>query len=454
MVVEVKKPEILFNEGLALEQKEEQKQQQTTKAEIEHKEQEEKPIVENQSNSSEEYHGGTESTESIKDSNNQSRQEQQNQQSQEADQQQEANNQQVDIDNQQNEQQDNNNQQQGQKENNSQESENQNSESGNQDYSNENYGDEDQESEEYNDGEEYGEDEDYSDEESQDYNNDEDGDYDGESDNYEDEDEEYDGDEGEDNEDEYYEESEEEDQDQSNSYYYNTQQAFSIENNSIASRKLYLEFYKLIEYLSDEEKTLSNLPGSSMALNIKKLMFRQYEKKSLSYYYQYKNRSGVIIILDNSGSMTWLMKELNTVFNAAAKRRDAIIYIAPNGGIEAKYDSKTKRFEPINHYEAVEEIVKSGLPTIYIGDYDGADFPIELSHYTRVYWICTETRYYFFRSHGWISYNEEDFRGFFGRAFNEEEIIRVLQEFSRNITRQQYWYDEHEPEEFEDYQED
>ena len=260
--------------------------------------------------------------------------------------------------------------------------------------------------------------------------------------------------------DDYYEDVEE----QEDTLKYNTQQAFKINGELNIKRQLYLAFYRLIEYLSDEEKQPTLLPGSTLILNVKKLMMRQYERKPINAYYYYRSRSQVVLILDTSGSMEWLIDELNTFFKAALKRKDVQIYVAPNGNIEEYYNDKTKLFEPIYHDYAIQQIIHSGLQIIYVGDFDGANTPIELSWNNRVYWICTETRYKYFSHHDWVGrclkagvfgecedfrpYHEEDFKGFFGRAFNDEEIIKVLKEFAKNVYKQRFWYDNHSIKDF------
>jgi len=261
-------------------------------------------------------------------------------------------------------------------------------------------------------------------------------------------------------EDDYYED----EQEQEDTTQYNTQQAFKINEKHSIKRQLYLAFYRLVEYLSDEEKQPTLLPGPTLVLNVKKLMMRQYERKPINAYYYYRTRSQVVLILDNSGSMAWLMDELNTFFESALKRKDVQIYIAPNGNIEEYYNDKTKLFELIDHDYAIRQIIRSGLPVIYVGDFDGANTPIELSWTNRVYWICTETRYKYFSHHDWVGrclkvnidgncedfrpYHEDDFKGFFGRAFNDKEIITVLKEFAKNIYRQRFWYDKHDIKDF------
>jgi hypothetical protein len=220
-------------------------------------------------------------------------------------------------------------------------------------------------------------------------------------------------------------------------------------NKESVARMLANAIYRLIEYLSDETKNPSNIPSPSSVLNVKRLLLRPYERKPLSSYYYYRERSSVIIILDNSGSMNWLEDELNAFFNAALMRRDIELYIAPNGSIEKKYDFAEKRFHSISHEYGMQLIRASGLPVIYFGDFDGADTAVELSWTNRVFWVCPETRYEKFKYHDWVNYDEDDFKGFFGRAFDSEEIIEVLTIFSKNITRTRFWYDMHGPDDFE-----
>ena len=241
---------------------------------------------------------------------------------------------------------------------------------------------------------------------------------------------------------------EEEDDDQQNTYEYNTEEVVEIKETNNIIRQLYLKAYRLIDYLSDEEKNVTTITGENLVLNVKRLMLRQYERKPLNAYYYYRTRSHVILILDNSGSMNWLQVELQTFFKAALKRKDVEIYIAPNGGIVKKYDHKLKRMVYISHIDAVREIVKSNLPVIYFGDFDGANLPIRLSWTNKVYWICPETRYKYFTHHNWVMYDEKQFKGFFGRVFDDRELLKVFEEFAKNVYRQTFWYDKHDIEDF------
>ena len=227
----------------------------------------------------------------------------------------------------------------------------------------------------------------------------------------------------------------------------NSEQAFELSKKG----KIFLELYKLVEYLSDEEKMLTPEPVSqTQSLNVKKLLFRQYERKPISAYYYYKERSETILILDNSGSMSWLQTELDTFFNAALKRKDIQVFLAPNGIIEEEYNTKTKKFQEIEHERAMRTIVQSGLPVLYVGDFDGGDTPVELSWTNKIFWICTENRYKYFSEHDWMHYTENEYKGFFGRAWNFSEIVHILQEFAKHIMEPRFWLDLHKDEDFEE----
>ena len=242
------------------------------------------------------------------------------------------------------------------------------------------------------------------------------------------------------------EQTEENEEEQTEEKQENTEQAFKLTG---TKGKIFLELYRLIEYLQEEERQLTPEPVSqTQALNLKKLLFRQYERKSITSYYYYKQRSQAILVLDNSGSMQWLQEVLDTFFAVALKRKDVQVFIAPNGVIEDEYNEKTKKFQEISHEEAMRTIVQTGLPVLYIGDFDGANTPIELSWTNQVYWICTETRYKYFSEHDWVSYNEEQFKGFFGRAWNAEEIVLVIKEFAKHIQQSYFWYDKHKEDEY------
>jgi hypothetical protein len=76
---------------------------------------------------------------------------------------------------------------------------------------------------------------------------------------------------------------------------------------------------------------------------------------------------------------------------------------------------------PVVHDRFMKKMV--GRKIIYVGDFDGANTPIELSWMNDVIWIAPEARYRRFRSHNWVRYDENMFMGAFIRAFNIDDIL-------------------------------
>jgi len=239
--------------------------------------------------------------------------------------------------------------------------------------------------------------------------------------------------------------SSEESEVQVNSGTYNTNQVFTYaetKNNSKLSRAL----YDFIEYVADETKVFNNL--SADYYEPKKLMLRRYQGKSLNATKSGKVRETIVVLLDNSGSMDWVREHVLETARALIQRHDAEIYFTPNGYIETQLTRQG--VEQVKHENVINKIVAQQLKVLYLGDYDGANTPIELSWKTKVFWLCPESRYRRFRSHDWVSYDESDFRGFFARTYDANEMVQALKRFAGFTQFTRYWYDPHEREVFQD----
>jgi hypothetical protein len=185
---------------------------------------------------------------------------------------------------------------------------------------------------------------------------------------------------------------------------------------------LQTEFYRLIEMLAEEEtRQFDQLLCSKARYNVKKMIMRRYEGKPPTRYKMPIHREGIILILDNSGSMFAWAEMLITIAELAAQRRDVEIYIAPNGRVEEQI-SMVKR--SVSHSKFISKT--AGRTIIYVGDFDGGDTPVELSWRNTVYWIAPEDRYRRFREHNWMHYDESRFKGFFIRVFGLEEMFDAL----------------------------
>jgi hypothetical protein len=231
------------------------------------------------------------------------------------------------------------------------------------------------------------------------------------------------------------EESESEDADeQSQSGTYNTQQVVDVVNAVSASKYYQTEFWRFIEMIA-EEKTRTFDPMGSDEYNVKKLLFRQYERKPLSSYKMSRVKESVVILLDNSGSMQWWADNLQILADLAMQRNDVEVYLAPNGHIEEMLYPKNQL---VNHDDVVRRLRNRKI--IYVGDFDGADTPIMLSWYNDVVWICPEERYLNFLEHDWVHYDETKFKGAFLRVFTLQELFGAFKKLL-STPALKIWYD-------------
>jgi len=187
-------------------------------------------------------------------------------------------------------------------------------------------------------------------------------------------------------------------------------------------RYLQTEFYRLLEMLAEEEtKQFDQLLCSKAKYHVKKMIMRRYEGKPPTRYKMPIHREGVMLILDNSGSMVSWADMLTALAELAAQRRDVEIYAAPNGHIKEQI-SPIKR--SVGHSSFISKT--TGRTIIYVGDFDGGDTPVQLSWKNTVYWIAPESRYREFSAHDWMHYREDKFKGFFIRVFSLEEMFDAL----------------------------
>ena len=242
-------------------------------------------------------------------------------------------------------------------------------------------------------------------------------------------------------------EDDEESDEQHNTYQYNTQQVVDMLADDDGGKKYYqTEFYRFIEMFAEEKLKLYDYAASD-EYNVKKLMFRQYERRPLNHYRMARIKDSVVLVLDNSGSMEWWAGNLLTLAKLALARRDVEVYIAPNGYFKEKI-TPDRRTVSVNHETMMKTL--RGRKIIYVGDFDGVNTAVELSHHNDVVWICPESRYRHFRAHGWASYGEEDFRGAFIRVYDLDEMFWALKKLLSYQHFSRVWLDLHEDDAFED----
>ena len=232
---------------------------------------------------------------------------------------------------------------------------------------------------------------------------------------------------------------------QFNNYNYNTQEVVDLLKAESNVRFYQTEFYRFIELIADEKtKIFDN--RSAEEFNVKKLLFRAFERKSLNHYRMQRIKESVVLILDNSGSMDWWAQNLQQLAEIARKRDDVEIFIAPNGWFERKI-AKTK-ISDIDHETTIKELC--GRKVIYVGDFDGANTAIQLSWCNSVVWVCPESRYRRFKSHDWVHYDESSFRGAFLRVYSLEEMFSAFRRLLAHQYFNNIWIDLHSNEKFED----
>ena len=234
---------------------------------------------------------------------------------------------------------------------------------------------------------------------------------------------------------------------QSHTHQYNTVQAVDVLGGGAGSVRYYqTEFYRFIEAVAEEKLKLYDHRAKE-EYNMKKLMLRQFERKPLSSYMMSRVRDSVVLILDNSGSMDWWAHNLRILAGLALERRDVEVYVAPNGHIEAKI-LPGRRVVWVSHGAVMKSL--RGRKIIYVGDYDGANTPVELSFNNEVVWVCPETRYRRFRAHSWVMYSESDFRGAFLRVYSLDEMFWAFRRLLSYQHLGRVWIDPHAGEAFGD----
>jgi hypothetical protein len=209
---------------------------------------------------------------------------------------------------------------------------------------------------------------------------------------------------------------------------YNTAQVVDVKTKGLRRsdlKRLQTEFYRILEMLA-EEKTKYFDPSLVGGLvkaeyNVKKMALRRYEGKPPTKYKAPRVREAVVLVLDNSGSMAIWADMLRAMAELAAKRRDVEVYLAPNGYVE-------EQIAPVRRKVSHDDFMKkmAGRKIIYVGDFDGANTPIELSWRNEVIWIAPEGRYKLFLSHSWVKYDESKYKGAFIRTFTIDDTMKAL----------------------------
>ncbi|MEM1792867.1 MAG: hypothetical protein QXE92_01355 [Thermofilaceae archaeon] len=185
---------------------------------------------------------------------------------------------------------------------------------------------------------------------------------------------------------------------------YNADAVMKMRKVAVAARFAAL-FNRFLATIGETSTRVEREGGEQYSM--KKLLLRSLTKEPLTKCKVKRERESALLLIDTSGSMLPWERLVMTVANAAKERGDVEVVEAPNG------------------YFPQLDAVKNRV-VIYIGDFDGGDTPVCLSWRNRVYWFCTEQRYRRFRSHGWMNYDESDFKGMFFRVHSLDDFCAAL----------------------------
>jgi len=191
---------------------------------------------------------------------------------------------------------------------------------------------------------------------------------------------------------------------------------------SLTSSRLKNEFYKVIEHLKDTRKT--NIIGVDTYSSYL-LLKRTINKRPLHRCKVQFDNKKIFLILDDSGSMEWWAKLLNSISNLAQKRKEIKRIWAPNFFIEN------------DDFKTIIENKNSII--IFVGDFDGGNTVYYLTkNKFKTIWLCPENRYKDTLEHSWNSYSLEQHKKngvLFYRTINLE---RLLNSFKKILKKQYY----------------
>ena len=218
-------------------------------------------------------------------------------------------------------------------------------------------------------------------------------------------------------EDEYDDPDESESDYEDNPGEHNNRQAFDLDD--ARDRRLSAEFSRVIA------KVAEDLEGHPVEgddeWDIEALMKRTFDRRPLAGCRQSREKVGVVLCLDNSGSCAEQAHLYAKFADAATKTGDVEMYLTPNGGTVARYDKKQGRW--INDNTPWWEM--RGRTILFFGDFDGADAPVIASRRNKVYWFSNEGRYEEMNEHNWCSFSLADFRGKYHECFDEQDFLKI-----------------------------
>jgi len=158
-------------------------------------------------------------------------------------------------------------------------------------------------------------------------------------------------------------------------------------------------FKQLLENLGSE--VVFEVPGTDQ-LDMRAVIKRVVTKAPLWHCYKNEIKNQVLVLIDNSGSMDHSYLLMKAAYETASRMQNVQAFYMPNGQFDYRISDKEKR--------QIEQAMAAAQVVLYIGDFDGANLPIELAYAGKeVLWVCPEmARYERIEDHDWVSYTQAD----------------------------------------------
>jgi|GEM_PF-2287283 len=177
-------------------------------------------------------------------------------------------------------------------------------------------------------------------------------------------------------------------------------EAMDSDAEKLRQAKYVAKYFKLLlENLGSE--VVFEVPGTDR-LDMRAVIKRAVTKAPLWHCYKDEIKNQVLVLIDNSGSMDHSYLLMEVAYETASRMQNVQAFYMPNGQFD--YTTSDKEKQQIEQAMAATQVV------LYIGDFDGADLPIELAYAGKeVLWVCPEmARYEHIEDHDWVSYTQAD----------------------------------------------
>lgn len=192
----------------------------------------------------------------------------------------------------------------------------------------------------------------------------------------------------------------------------------------INEQQLANTFARLIAMIA-EDITGPPVPGGDDEWDMGALIARRFDRRPLWSCRVGRERLGVVLLLDTSGSCAWQAEFYAKIARIACRHNDVEMYTVPNGWIERKYNPCTGKWETVDIMQDDKWPFKNRV-ILFFGDFDGGDYVVLGSRENEVYWFSCEDRYEDMDEHSWCSYALNDFKGKYFDCFDALDFINAV----------------------------